>query len=84
MNKIKYGDKVTITDGEFKGETGTLASKVNYTVCTVCTKHGMIVLPVSDVAPSPAPDMLAIPDDHVRPVEWRKMTDNGAGELYTR
>lgn len=28
--------------------------------------------------PFPAPDMLAIPDDHVWPVEWRKI-DHGRG-----
>ena len=66
MNKIKYGDKVTITKGEHKGKTGEVVSKVNYISCTVMTDNGTVIANVSDVAPySPTPDMLAIPDDHV-------------------
>lgn len=73
MNKIKYGDTVIITDGEFKGNTGEIVSKVNYISCTVMTDKGTIIANVSDVAPyTPAPDMLAIPDDHV----WPETSDN--------
>lgn len=32
---------------------------------------------------SPVVDTLAIPDDHVWPVECRKMPDNGDGEIFT-
>lgn len=69
-NQPKYGDTVIITSGERKGKTGEVVSKVNYISCTVMTDSGSIIANVSDVAPhSPTTDMLAIPDDHVWPVE---------------
>ena len=65
-NQPKYGDTVTITNGERKGTVGKIGSKVNYSQCTVITDDEFIIISTSDVAPySPTPDMLAIPDDHV-------------------
>jgi len=32
---------------------------------------------------SPVVDMLAIPDDHVWPVEWRKIEDDEYGVIYS-
>ena len=67
-NQPKYGDTVIITDGEFKGKTGEVVSKVNYISCTVMTDDGAVIANVSGVAPyNPTPNTLAIPDDHVWP-----------------
>lgn len=69
-NQPKYGDTVIITDGERKGTVGKIGSKANYGQCTVITDDEFIIISTSDVAPyTPNSDMLAIPDDHVWPVE---------------
>jgi len=49
MNNPKYGDKVTITEGQHKGKNGEVVSKFNYDICTVSTDIGPVIVHVSEV-----------------------------------
>lgn len=88
QQKFKKGDRVKVTykDTVMYNETCTVEEMSDDDVLIV-RDNGQRYWIVSDflvlVTTSPIPDMLAIPDDYVWPVEWRKMPDNGDGEIFT-
>ena len=77
--KFKKGDRVRVIGGTRKGEIIRYSLEhLAYEV--MCEDFLSRFWYESDLEPlpSPAPDMLAIPDDHVFQVEWRKID----GEAY--
>lgn len=86
---FKKGDNVKVIrpTHPLSGYNGIVLSAMKTGVVKVRFEHGhdglIFGFDLSHVVDTPIPDTLAIPDDHVFEVKWRKLVDGATGIIFT-